>query len=84
MSAKDYQICPACFDAYIAKVSKKNPGQMTDDRRKIDENEILMLIDWYLDKKADEGERGISFASHAREGMRIRLKFYKPDENTSK
>jgi hypothetical protein len=83
MSAKDYQICPACFDAYIAKVSKKNPGQMTDDRRKIDENEILMLIDWYLDKKADEGEHGISFASHAREGMRIRLKFYKPDENTS-
>lgn len=84
MSAKDYQICPACFDAYIAKVSKKNPGQMTDDRRKIDENEILMLIDWYLDKKADEGEHGISFASHAREGMRITLKFYKPDEKTSK
>ena len=57
---------------------------MTNDRRKIDENEILMLIDWYLDKKADEGEHGISFASHAREGMRIMLKFYKPDEKTSK
>lgn len=23
MSAKDYQICPALFKAYIAKVSKK-------------------------------------------------------------
>lgn len=77
MSAQDYKICPACFDAYIAKVSKKNPGLMTDDRRKIDENEILMLIDWYLDKEADEGEHGISFASKAREGMGIKLKFYK-------
>ena len=77
MSAQDYKICPACFDAYIAKVSKKNPGLMTDDRRKIDENEILMLIDWYLDKEAAEGEHGISFASHAREGMGIMLKFYK-------
>lgn len=77
MSAQDYKICPACFNAYIAKVSKKNPGLMTDDRRKIDENEILMLIDWYLDRKAPEGEHGISFDSHAREGMGIMLKFYK-------
>lgn len=77
MSAQDYKICPACFNAYIAKVSKKVPGLMTDDRRKIDENEILMLIDWYLDRKAPEGEHGISFDSHAREGMGIKLQFYK-------
>ena len=30
MSAKDYQICPSIFNAYIAKVSKKNPNLMTD------------------------------------------------------
>ena len=27
MAAKDYKICPALFDAYIAKTSKKNPSQ---------------------------------------------------------
>lgn len=80
MSAKDYEICPALFDAYIAKVSKRNPNQMTDDRRKITENEILMLIDWFLDRKADKGEHGISFDSAAREGMSIHMKF-KKNEN---
>lgn len=75
--AEDYQICCALFDAYIAKVNKKNSNMMTDDRRKITENEILMLIDWYLDSKADDGEHGISFSSHARKGMRIQMKFVK-------
>lgn len=83
MSAKDYQIYPALFGVYIAKMSKKT-GQMTGDRREIVENEILMLIDWYLDMKAKDGEHGISFASHAREGMRISLVFYKPDCETIK
>lgn len=50
MAAKDYRICPALFNAYIAKVSKRDPNLMTDDRRPIKENEIMMLIDWYLDK----------------------------------
>lgn len=79
MAAKDYQICPAFFDAYIAKVSKRDPNKMTDDRRKITEGEILMLLDWYLDQKADEGEHGISFDSHIREGMRVHIKFQKKD-----
>ena len=52
---------------------------MTDDRRKITEDEILMLIDWYLDQKADEGEHGISFDSHTREGMRVHMKFQKKE-----
>ena len=55
MSAKNYKICPALFNAYIAKTSKKSPNLMTDDRRKITEEEILTLIDWYLDNKTDEG-----------------------------
>ena len=56
MSAQDYKICPACFSAYIAKVNKRNPNLMSSDRREITENEILMLIDWYLNMIADSGE----------------------------
>ena len=41
MSAKDYKICPALFNAYIAKVSKRNPNIMTDDRREITDAEIM-------------------------------------------
>lgn len=48
MSAKDYKICPALFNAYIAKVSKRNPNMMLEDRRVIEEQEILALIEWYL------------------------------------
>ena len=79
MAAKDYQICPALFNAYIAKVSKRNPNQMTDDRRVIEESEIMMLIDWYLDKELDEGNNTLSFASHAREGKRLQLRYIEPD-----
>ena len=82
MAAKDYQICPALFNAYIAKVSKKNPNIMTDDRRVITENEILMLIDWYLDNELEENQTSLSFESNAREGKRIQLKFV--DENNEK
>ena len=57
MSAKDYEICPALFSAYIAKVSKRNPNKMTDDRREITENEILGLFHWWIKKKAN-GEVG--------------------------
>ena len=48
MSAKDYKICTALFNAYIAKVSKRSPNRMLEDRRAISENEILGLIEWYL------------------------------------
>ncbi len=79
MAAKDYKLCPALFNAYIAKVSKKDPNLMTDDRREITENEILGLIDWYLDQKTDEGERGLRFDSVNREGYEIVLKFRKKE-----
>ena len=82
MAAKDYKICPALFHAYIAKVSKRNPNKMTDDRRVITENEILMLIDWYLDNELEEGKNTLSFESHARKGKRIQLKFI--DESKEK
>lgn len=77
MSANDYHICPALSSAYIAKISKRNKNLMTADRREITENEILMLIDWYLNKMADDGEGGISFDSHTRDGMRIHMRFKK-------
>lgn len=80
MSAKDYEICPALFNAYIARVSKRNPNQMTDDRREIREGEILMLIDWYLDHNAEKFPNGLAFDSLQREGMRIEMKFVKKEE----
>ena len=81
MAAKDYKICPALFNAYIAKVKKGNPNEMTNDRRVITDNEIMMLIDWYLDKELDDEKyQSINFESHAREGMRIKLGFYNPNE----
>ena len=80
MSAKNYKICPALFNAYIAKVSKKDPRLVTDDRREITEEEILCLIDWYLDQKADEGENGIGFKSQARDGMNVIMEFRNREE----
>lgn len=79
MAAKDYKICPALFNAYIAKTSKKDPNLMTDDRREITEEEILSLIDWWLDKNADEGEHGMMFESGQREDMNVVLKFKKKE-----
>ena len=55
MAAKDYKICPAMFNAYIAKVSKKNPNKMLEDRRVIEEHEIMMLIDWWIHQKVQDG-----------------------------
>lgn len=82
MSAKDYKICPALFNVYIAKTSKKNPNLMTDDRRKITEEEILTLIDWYLDNKTDEGVHGIRFESTQRDGMIVQITFIKMEEKS--
>lgn len=48
MSAKDYKICPALFNAYIAKVSKRNPNKMLEDRRVITKQEIIELIVWWM------------------------------------
>lgn len=50
MSAQDYKICPACFNAFLAKVSKRNPNLMLNDRRVITDAEIFNLIEWRLRK----------------------------------
>lgn len=75
MAATDYQICPSFFNIYIAKVSKRNPNKMTDDRRVITENEILMLIDWFANKELVDNEKPLSYSSQFREGKRIQLRF---------
>ena len=76
MAAKDYRVCCAFFNAYIAKVSKRNPNMMLNDRREITEGEILMLIDWYLDKEIDEdNKQAIHFDSLTREGMKVEMQF---------
>ena len=77
MSAKDYHICPALFNAYIAKISKRDPNLMTNDRRVITDNEIMTLVDWWLDKKAEEGASGIGWESTSREGYDIILNYSK-------
>ena len=71
MAAKDYQICCALFNAYIAKTSKQDKNRMLNDRREITDEEILTLFDWYLDKLLDgEDKGGFAFDS----GLRNRMK----------
>lgn len=75
MSAKDYRICPALFNAYIAKTSKKNKNLMTDDRREISEEEILSLIDWWLYNKCGDDGKGMMFESGLRSDCNVVLRF---------
>lgn len=89
MAAKDYKICCALFNAYIAKVSNRNPHLMLNDRREITESEILMLIDWYVENKSQEKEYKngvICFESHAQEGkiIEIQLKDKQQDNSAAK
>lgn len=47
MAAKDYQLCLGMANAYISKVSKKDPNLMLSDRRVLSDEEILSLIHWW-------------------------------------
>ena len=76
MAAKDYEICCALFNAYIAKVSKRDPNLMLEDRREITESEILMLVDWYMENKCQEEEYKdgvVCFESEVQEGKIIEI-----------
>ena len=78
MAAKDYEIYVSGLTStlYLAKVSKRNPNVMLEDRRKITEGEILMLIDCYMDKKCQEEEYKdgvVRFKSHIQEGKIIEI-----------
>ena len=72
MAAKDYEICISGLTStpYLAKVSKRNPNVMLDDRREITEGEILMLIDCYMSNKCQDEEYKdgiVCFKSHIQE-----------------
>ena len=89
MAAKDYKICCALFNAYIAKVSKRNPNLMLKDRREITESEILMLVDWYMENKCQDEEYQdgvVCFESHVQEGkiIEIQLKDKPQGDNATK
>ena len=78
MAAKDYKICVSGLTStpYLAKVSKRDPNVMLGDRREISEGEILMLIDWYMDKKCQEAEYKdgvVCFKSHIQDGKIIEI-----------
>lgn len=60
MAAKDYQICEGLANAYIAKVSKRNPGIMTDDRRPLDDSEIMSLIVWWARKRLEGTDNNVT------------------------
>ena len=78
MAAKDYEICVSGLTStpYLAKVSKRNPNVMLDDRREITEGEILMLIDCYMSNKCQDEEYKdgvVCFKSHIQEGKIIEM-----------
>ena len=78
MAAKDYEICVSGLTStlYLAKVSKRNPNVMLDDRRKISEGEILMLIDCYMSNKCQDEEYKdgiVCFKSHIQKGKIIEI-----------
>ena len=78
MAAKDYEICVSGLTStpYLAKVSKRDPNVMLDDRRKISEGEILMLIDCYMSNKCKDEEYKdgiVCFKSHIQKGKIIEI-----------
>ena len=78
MAAKDYEICVSGLTStpYLAKVSKRDPNVMLDDRREISEGEILMMIDCYMNNKCQDEEykdRIVCFKSHIQEGKIIEI-----------
>ena len=89
MAAKDYEICVSDLTSalYLAKVSKRNPNVMLEDRRKITEGEILTLIDWYMDKKCQEEEFKdgvVCFKSRVQDGKIIEMQIRdKPQGNSA-
>ena len=77
MAAKDYKICCALWNAYIAKVSKRDPDVMLEDRRVIPDREIMTLIDWFLNSKLKEGDDTIAFDSGCRDNCKVEISYIK-------
>ena len=91
MAAKDYEICVSGLTStpYLAKVSKRDPNVMLDDRREISEGEILMMIDCYMSNKCQDEEYKdgiVCFKSHIQGGkiIEIQLKDKPQDDSVDK
>ena len=59
MAAKDYEIVTGWLNAYLTKKkkpTKKGPQVMSVDRRKITDDEIIGLFEFYLRKRIKETE----------------------------
>lgn len=73
--ADDYRICCALFNAYIAKVSKKNQNLMLEDRRAITNAEILTLINWKLDNWIANNKNSTGFIFEDNDGKKIEVHY---------
>ena len=80
MAAKDYEIVCGLFSAYFAKTKKTKSNKMSKDRRPITEEEIMMLIDFALDRDFDKEEKdecGFTFESRMNEGYTVEVSLKK-------
>lgn len=57
MAAKDYEIVTGWMNAYLAKKKKTKNGIMSQDRRIIEDNEIIGLFEFYLRNWCKEHEK---------------------------
>lgn len=84
MAAENYEICCGLFNAYIAKVSKRNPNEMLDDRREITEEERLTLIAWELDRWVMDNEGSDGFRFENNEGRTIEVHYVEEEKKKKK
>lgn len=54
MAAKDYIFAQGMVDMYLTKILKRKPYLMSEDRRKIEDCECLLIAHYYLKKKCKE------------------------------
>lgn len=66
-------------EMYLERLS--NPNVMTSDCRIITQDEILSLIDWYLDKELGNSHKVLSFESTIRDGYRVQLTYKRKERD---
>lgn len=82
MAAKDYRLCCALFNAYIAKVSKSVPNMMLNDRRVISEGERLTLIAWELENFCAKNKDSDGFRFENNDGRTIEVHYVEEKNET--
>lgn len=83
MAAKDYRLCCALSDAYIAKVSTSVPNMMLNDRRAISEGERLTLIAWELKQWCSRNKDSDGFRFKDNDGRIIEVHYFFTRKNKS-